>query len=90
MPQQSILPTRQLAITDQAANERLLDDDRLHAIDIDAVKRTLQQTMLDLDAVFTTADPKATILHNGAHHGKGPESNHAQHRPQRHFPMRTC
>ena len=66
------LAERELAIAQQAADEALLHDDRLHAVDAHALELMLQQAAFHLYAVVAPTGSEAAERDGAAHDGQKP------------------
>ena len=66
------LAERELAVSQQTADEALLHDDRLDAVDAHALELVLQQAALHLYAVVAPTGAEAAERDGAAHDGQKP------------------
>ena len=80
------LAERQLAVAEQTADEALLHDHGLHAVDVDALEGVLQQAVFHLDAVVAAARLEAAVPNAGTHRREHPQHEHQHDDPRRNGP----
>ena len=80
------LAERQLAVAEQTADEALLHNHGLHAVDVDALEGVLQQAVFHLDTVVATARLEAAVADVGTQRREHPQHEHQHDDPRRNGP----